>query len=201
MNSQTRYNEVCLCGTVAAKPEKSHLNRGVPFYTMPLDVARLSGVIDRLNIILPGLIACGTPIEAGMRLCVKGQVRSYNNRTGVGSRLVVSVLARQVEAWEGEDENVVCLMGVLCKSPNLRVTPLGREICDIMLAVNRNYSRADYLPCIAWSESARDIACMDVGDTLSITGRLQSRVYIKNEGEKSVEKTAFEISVLSYAAV
>jgi len=201
MDCVTRHNEVCLCGAVAAAPVKSHINRGVQFYTMPLDVARLSGVIDRLNIILPGILACGTNISEGMRLCVKGQVRSYNNRSGVGSRLVISVLARQIESWEGEDENVVCLMGVLCKEPNLRVTPLGREICDIMLAVNRSYSRSDYLPCIAWSGSARDIACMDVGDKLSITGRLQSRLYIKNTGDESVEKTAYEISVLSYAAV
>ncbi|NLT39640.1 MAG: single-stranded DNA-binding protein [Clostridiales bacterium] len=198
MEAECKSNYACLCGTTLTEPVLSHENRGVPYYKVPIDVRRLSGTCDRLNVVLPGQMAAQAQIVPGARFCVRGEVRSFNNRTGLGNKLIISVLAREFEPYEGEDENVVCLVGALCKKPNLRVTPLGREICDLMLAVNRNYGRADYLPCIAWGESAREASCLNVGDRIALSGRLQSRNYIKCEDGKNVEKTAFEVSILEF---
>ena len=124
-------------------------------------------------------------------------MRTFNNRSGVGSRLVVSVFARELSQEEGEDENRLELSGTLCKSPILRSTPLGRTICDMILAINRRYGRADYLPCIAWGSLAYRCGSMGVGDRLSLEGRLQSRVYTKEVDGRLQERTAFEVSVMS----
>ena len=117
----------------------------------------------------------------------------------LGSRLVVSVFARELTQEEGEDENVLALSGVLCKPPALRATPLGRTICDMILAINRRYGRADYLPCIAWGSLAYHCGSMKVGDRLALEGRLQSRVYTKEIDGQMQERTAFEVSVMSLA--
>ena len=124
-----------------------------------------------------------------------GEIRSFNNRSGVGNRLVITVLARSVVPGEGDPCNQVFLHGVLCKPPVLRRTPLGRDICDLLLAVNRRYRRADYLPCIAWGSLARRCAELAPGNRVELEGRLQSRVYTKRLGETSEERTAFEVSV------
>ena len=124
-------------------------------------------------------------------------MRTFNNRSGVGSRLVVSVFARELSQEEGEDENRLELSGTLCKLPVLRTTPLGRTICDMILAINRRYGRADYLPCIAWGSLAYRCGSMGVGDRLSLEGRLQSRVYTKEIDGQLQERTAFEVSVMS----
>lgn len=152
MDMQTLWNEnrAVLRGTAAAAPSLSHENHGTAYYTFPLSVLRLSGSEDRLNIIaaLPLLEAC--PVEPGTQLELEGEVRSFNNKSGQGSRLVITFFARTLRPGQGEHRNELCLAGVLCKPPVLRRTPLGRDICDLMLAVNRRYGRADYLPCIAW---------------------------------------------------
>ena len=96
---------------------------------------------------------------------------------------------------QGEDENIISLRGTICKAPTLRVTPMGREICDLMIAVNRRYGRSDYLPCIAWGLKAREASCWDIGSTVSLSGRVQSRRYTKIIEGESVEKTAYEVSV------
>ena len=133
-------------------------------------------------------------------LTVLGEVRTFNNRTGVGSRLVISAFARELRQEPGEDENRLELSGTLCKTPSLRATPLGRTICDMILAVNRRYGRADYLPCIAWGSLAHRCGGMEVGDQLRLTGRLQSRTYTKVSGDRSEERVAFEVSIMSLAA-
>ena len=138
-------------------------------------------------------------MKEGSPLTVRGEVRTFNNRSGVGSRLVVSVFARELTQEEGEDENVLALSGVLCKPPALRATPLGRTICDMILAINRRYGRADYLPCIAWGSLAYHCGSMKVGDRLALEGRLQSRVYTKEIDGQMQERTAFEVSVMSLA--
>ena len=125
-----------------------------------------------------------------------GEVRSFNSRRGTGARLVITVLARELSVCEEEDDNRVFLTGTLCKAPVLRSTPMGREICDLMLAVNRRYGRSDYLPCICWGLSAREAARWEVGARVELEGRLQSRRYIKMTESGPVEKTAFEISAL-----
>ena len=117
--------------------------------------------------------------QPGDYLEVTGEVRSFNNRSGVGSRLVITVLARSVLPGVGEPCNQVWLRGTLCKPPILRRTPLGRDICDLLLAVNRRYRRADYLPCIAWGAIAQQTARLPVGSRLTVEGRVQSRGYTK----------------------
>ena len=142
------------------------------------------------------LEGCGG-LSRGDAVTVRGEVRTFNNRSGVGSRLVISVLARELVPEEGEDENRLILSGTLCKPPSLRSTPLGRTICDMILAVNRRYGRADYLPCIAWGSLAHLCGGMEVGGALALDGRLQSRTYTKNLGDRTEERTAFEVSVMN----
>ncbi len=189
-------NKILLRGQAAAPPVLSHRNHGVDYYVSPLRVPRLSGVDDVLNLITadpdPALWAQGRWIEA------EGEVRSYNNRSGQGSKLVITVLVRSARpAPVEEGENRLTLAGALCRKPVARRTPLGREICDLLLAVNRPYGRADYLPCIAWGSLAVHCGGLDVGDKLRLEGRLQSRQYHKLIDGEQVERTAFEISVMN----
>lgn len=192
---EQKENRVILRGTVAGDAVLSHQVHGIDFYRFPLSVPRLSGREDLLNILCPGP-AAALP-AAGDYVEVTGQVRSFNNRSGVGSRLVITVLARTVMPGIGEPCNQVTLQGALCKPPVLRQTPLGRDICDLLLAVNRRYRRADYLPCIAWGALALQCGRMGTGDPLRLEGRLQSRLYRKTIGETVQERTAFEISIAS----
>lgn len=187
-------NEVELCGTVAAPPVFSHENHGVRFYRVPLAVARLSGQTDTL----PLLVRAPLPPEAkpGARVRALGQLRSYNNRTGPGSRLVLTVHVSSLDLWDGEAVNRVLLRGTLCKLPTLRRTPLGRSICDVMLAVGRRYGRADYLPLIVWGQLAQEVSLKAVGDTLGVEGRFQSRVYTKVIDGTAQQKTAYEVSTM-----
>ena len=195
---QTNKNRIFLRGRLAAPPVPSHTNHGVQYYTLPLTVRRLSGAEDRLNVVASQeQLALFPPLEAGDPLSVTGEVRTFNNRSCVGSRLVVSVFARELSQEEGEDENRLELSGALCKPPALRSTPLGRTICDMILASNRRYGRADYLPCIAWGSLAYRCGSMAVGDPLDLEGRLQSRVYTKEIDGQVQERTAFEVSVMS----
>ena len=135
-------------------------------------------------------------IGAETPLRIIGQLRSFNNKSGQGSRLVITVLAQELEESDGGFFNRILLSGVLCKQPSLRRTPLGRSICDIILAVNRHYGRADYLPCIAWGQVASRVSRMSVGDRLSLEGRVQSRTYTKLLETGPEERTAFEVSIM-----
>ena len=131
-----------------------------------------------------------------------GELRSFNNRSGEGSRLVITVFAREIgPPEENVWENQVELLGTLCKPPNRRTTPMGREICDLMIAVNRHYGRSDYLPCIAWGQNARLAAGWAVGTRVRVLGRIQSREYIKNINGEPVTRTAFEVSAGEIAAL
>jgi len=191
-------NRIRLHGRLEAAPVLSHENHGVAFYLFPLAVARLSGVEDRLHVVLPdGLLPQLGPPVLGQEVTVAGEVRTFNNRSGPGSKLVISTFARSVLPCSGPDENRLELTGTLCKPPALRSTPLGRTICDMILAVNRRYSRADYLPCIAWGSLAHRCGRMEVGQRLALNGRLQSRIYTKASENRTQEHTAFEVSILS----
>lgn len=198
---EQKENRVVLRGTAAGETTLSHQVHGLDFYRFPLSVPRLSGREDRLNILLPAPPEGKALPQPGDYLEVTGEVRSFNNRSGVGSRLVITVLARSVLPGVGEPCNQVWLRGTLCKPPILRRTPLGRDICDLLLAVNRRYRRADYLPCIAWGRLAQECGEMSTGDPLWLSGRLQSRTYLKNLGEVTQERTAFEISISSLEPV
>ena len=196
MAEQKGENRISLQGQVAGEPELTHHNHGTDYYTVPFCVPRLSGAEDVLNLVV------GTPDpclwQRGNWLQVEGEVRSYNNRTGIGPKLVITVLVRSAFRIEpSEGENQLILSGVLCKTPVRRRTPLGREICDLLLAVNRPYGRADYLPCIAWGSLAALCGSMDVGTCLRLEGRLQSRSYRKVTPEGEEKRTAYEVSVMN----
>lgn len=197
MENGRMENNITLHGRLDGAPQVSHSNHGETFWLFPLAVSRLSGAQDRLNILVPERLLAGYALNEGDEVTVRGEVRSFNNRSGQGSRLVITVLARHLTAQAGQDDNKLSLTGVLCKPPVFRCTPLGRNICDMMLAVNRRYGRADYLPCISWGTLAHRCAALDVGDSVKLQGRLQSRTYTKSLGERSEERTAFEISVMT----
>ena len=197
MENGRMENTVLLHGQVETAPEVSHENHGEIFYAFVLSVCRLSGTPDRLNVLVSRTLLEQCPLEQGDEVTVEGEVRSFNNRSGQGSRLIITVYAKGVIREQGEDDNRLSLCGALCKPPVFRRTPLGRDICDMMLAVNRRYGRADYLPCIAWGTIAHRCAALTVGDKIQLEGRLQSRTYIKRIGENEEERTAFEVSVMT----
>ena len=188
-------NTVELCGALAAAPRFSHLSRGERFFIFPVETRRLSGAVDTINVVAREALLAALRIEEAERLCVQGELRSFNNRREEGPKLVITVFARALSlAAGGEDVNAITLRGALCKPPVLRVTPMGRDICDLMLAVNRRCGRSDYLPCICWGARARAAALYGVGDAVELTGRVQSRQYIKLIEGEPVEKTAYEVS-------
>ena len=190
-------NQVTLRGTLASAPRFSHENHGKRFFRFYLDVPRLSSAVDTLSIVAPEVLLESTPLEEGALLCVTGQVRSHNLRGDGQRRLLIFVFAASLTLQDGEPANQVTLEGFLCREPTYRRTPLGREICDVMLAVPRAFRRADYLPCILWGRTAQEISRCHTRDCLSVTGRLQSRVYTKVTEEGSLQKTAYEISALT----
>ena len=194
MTTQTR-NEVLLEGTALEAPVLSHENHGTRFYRFPLEVHRLSGTPDTLPVLLPEPLLDTVQTEAPLR--VQGQLRSFNNRSGVGNRLVLTVYAQAIQPGTGEPCNRILLSGALCKPPIFRRTPLGRSICDLMLAVSRRYGRADYLPVIAWGQLAVRAARLQVGDPLSLEGRVQSRAYRKVLENGSIQdRVAYEVSAM-----
>lgn len=190
-------NFITLVGTLAGRPEYSHSNHGRHFYSFELEVERLSGAIDTLPILASDRLLQETEITDGTVLRITGQIRSYNSRALTGRRLIISVFADTLEVCDAPHDNQVQLIGTICKEPSYRRTPLGREICDIMLAVNRPYRRADYLPCILWGRAAQEAAYYPIGTPLRLTGRMQSRDYIKLLGDKAEQRTAYEISAIS----
>ena len=199
MEDGRRENGVLLRGEAAAAPRFSHENHGRKYYIFPIAVRRFSGQADTLNVVVPQPLLEQCPLKEDDRVEVRGEVRSYNNHSGTGSRLVITVYARAMERTGEEHENKLTLSGVLCRPPVFRRTPLGREICDMMLAVNRRYGRADYLPCIAWGALARQCARRGVGERLTLEGRLQSRGYVKQLDTGPEERVAYEISVMQLA--
>lgn len=198
MDMQTGWNEnrAVLRGEVAATPVFSHENHGVTYDTFPLCVRRLSGCSDVVNVVAARPLLAECPMEEGLEVEIEGEVRSFNNKSGRGSRLVITLFARGIAPIAGEHGNTLSLSGVLCKPPILRKTPLGREICDLMVAVNRRYGRADYLPCIAWGALAHRCGALEVGSGVRLEGRLQSRTYTKVIDGESQERVAYEISVM-----
>ena len=194
---QQSLNQGLLRGKAAGGPRPSHLNHGTAYFSFPLEVERLSGATDTLNVILSQQTLEACPIIPGETYEAIGEVRSFNNHSGVGGRLIITFFAKSLIPTDGPHVNHLELNGALCKVPVLRRTPLGREICDLLLAVNRRYGRADYLPCIAWGALARVCGDKEVGDPLCLTGRLQSRVYRKLVNGVEEERVAYEVSILT----
>lgn len=190
-------NHILLRGTLAQLPRFSHENHLKRFYGFLLEVERLSGAVDLLPVLAAEQVLMEMDLTGGDMLEVSGQIRTFNDRASAERKLVVSVYAETLVACGGEPCNNVELTGTICKPPVFRQTPLGRQICDVMLAVNRPYHRADYIPCIFWGQTAREVGCCDVGDMLHLSGRMQSREYIKILGEESITKTAYEVSAMT----
>ncbi len=193
-------NRVILRGSLAGLPAFSHENHARRFYRFFLEVERLSGTADVLPVIAAEDVLNTMDLSGGGRIEVRGQLRSFNSRAPSGRKLILSVYAAELETSDEGPENLVELTGALCKPPVYRRTPLGREICDVMLAVSRPYHRTDYLPCILWGRTAQ-AAQLPPGAQLALTGRLQSREYVKLLPGGSETRVAYEVSAAAAEAV
>ena len=190
-------NSITVRGQLQSLPEFSHENHGRRFCRFFLEVPRLSGAVDVLPVIAEETLIGAIDPTAGEMLTVTGQIRSHNQRTEGSRRLLVFIFAASILCEDGEPINEVVLEGPLCREPTFRRTPLGRDICDAMLAVPRAFHRADYLPCILWGRTAQEVAACHTRDRVRIFGRLQSRIYTKLTEEGAFERTAYEISALT----
>ena len=190
-------NTITLRGTLLSLPQFSHDNHGKRFYRFTLEVPRLSGAVDLLPIVAEESMVMELDPTAGDMLTVIGQVRSHNQRTNDGRHLLIFVFASSISVEYGNPLNEVYLEGPLCREPTFRRTPLGREICDAMLAIPRAFHRADYLPCIIWGRIAQEISNCHTRDVIAIRGRLQSRIYTKVTPEGAEDRTTYEISAMS----
>lgn len=191
-------NNVTVYGTVTSKPEFSHEMYGEGFYTVFLEVPRLSDISDILPITISERLVLGLNIDVGSTLLVEGQLRSYNKYQEGNNKLILTVFARNLKTAEQEvkNPNQIYLDGYICKKPIYRTTPFGREITDMLLAVNRPYNKSDYIPCIAWGRNARYSENLKVGDRIKVWGRIQSRNYQKKISEEEiVTRTAYEVSI------
>ena len=199
MDKLLENNNVELVGEIVSDFRFSHEVYGERFYFVDVAVKRMSETIDYLPLLISEYLIDVNTNHIGEIIHVTGQFRSYNRHEELKNRLVLSVFVREIEFIEEETEemksNQILLDGYICKDPIYRKTPLGREIADLLVAVNRSYSKSDYIPCICWSRNARHASGLPLGTHLKITGRIQSRDYIKHHsnGEEE-ERRAYEIS-------
>lgn len=201
-------NHLILLGKIVSEKNYSHEIYGEKFYVFNLEVVRLSSTVDIIPITISERLLTDLDIVIGKKVKVEGQFRSYNNYENERNRLVLTVFAKEIkeveESEESKDEitNEVTLIGYVCKKPIYRQTPFGREIADVLLAVNRAYNKSDYIPSIAWGRNARFCQNMEVGTEVKITGRVQSRSYEKKfEDGTSETRVAYEVSIASMEIV
>ena len=208
-------NYLTLVGKVTGEKKFSHEIYGEKFYTFNLSIPRLSGNADLIPITVSERIITDEMLSEGRKLLIKGQFRSYNSYQNEKNKLILTVFAKDIQELEEipeqeeseivkkeETTNEVVLIGFVCKKPIYRQTPFGREISDILLAVNRAYNKSDYIPCIAWGRNARFCENMPVGTEVKVIGRVQSRTYEKKYEDGTVEtKIAYEVSVSSLEVV
>ncbi|MBQ9148770.1 MAG: single-stranded DNA-binding protein [Oscillospiraceae bacterium] len=190
-------NQITLRGSLLNLPQFSHENHSKRFYRFTLEVPRLSGAVDLLPVVAEESVLNAMDLSGGEMLRVTGQVRSHNVRTELARHLLIFVFAQEIVCEDGEPINDCIVSGPLCREPTYRRTPLGREICDAMLAVPRAFRRSDYLPCILWGRTALEVSECHTRDRIRIVGRLQSRVYTKLTDDGPQERTAYEISALT----
>ena len=205
MEKLTDGNVAYLSGKVLSEPAFNHKTYGEAFYMVLLGILRRSGYEDRIRLIISEKLLGGRSPRIGEGLEVAGQVRTYNKEVDGRSKLEVTVFVRNMEyCRENESvyENHVAIEGFICKPPVRRTSPLGREICDLMIAVNRMYNKSDYIPTIAWGRNAVYSGKLQVGNKVYVEGRIQSREYRKytDEGE-AITKTAYEVSVVTMEKV
>ena len=203
-------NHLVLVGKVTSDKKFSHEIYGESFYIFDLEVARLSGNSDIIPITISERLILEKELEIGDKVAIEGQFRSYNSYENEKNRLILTVFAKDIKYLSEQDEenssekvsNEVTLIGYICKKPIYRQTPFGREISDILLAVNRAYNTSDYIPAIAWGRNARFCQNIEVGTKVKITGRVQSRNYEKKfEDGTTQTRTAYEVSISSLEIV
>ena len=205
-------NHLVLVGKVTSDKKCSHEIYGEKFYIFDLEVPRLSGNADIIPITISERLLEKEDLEIDKKIIVEGQFRSYNSYQNERNKLVLTVFAKDVKFIENQDEeiqaskdfvsNEVTLNGYICKKPIYRQTPFGREIADLLLAVNRAYNKSDYIPCIAWGRNARFCENIEVGTEVKVVGRVQSRTYEKKyEDGTSETKVAYEVSISSLEIV
>lgn len=194
---QMNNNKVILSGKVISEPVFSHETFGEGFYDIELSVPRLSEHCDIVPVTVSEKLMTKEQFAVGKNVSIKGQFRSYNKIVDNKSRLMLTVFAREVLDYdESMNPNIIELVGYICKPPVYRTTPFKREICDILVAVNRAYNKSDYLPCIAWGRNARYIKDAGIGTKVELVGRIQSREYQKRINDEEIQnKTAYEISI------
>ena len=199
MENYVANNRAEVIGSVLDEPVFSHEIYGEKFYLFTLSVPRLSGTADNVKVMISERLMQDVTITKGVTVEIDGQFRSYNSYENGDNRLILTVFAKDIRYSQDDDEknpNSLYLNGFICKAPVYRTTPFGREITDLLLAVNRSYNKSDYIPVIAWGRNARYCKNINVGDNIKIWGRIQSRVYQKHISEDEVvEKTAYEVSV------
>lgn len=189
------FNLIKLSGAIAEEPVFSHSLFGTDFYSSSIYVKRLSGTVDKLPLLFPESLLSEN-IAVGNQVKIFGQIRSYNMQTESGNRLVLNVYVISLYCDDDAvDVNEVILDGYICKPAVYRLTPFGREIADLLLAVNRAYHKSDYIPCITWGKNARICSELDVGSRVKFIGRMQSREYEKISENESVKRVAYEVSV------
>lgn len=208
MNRKIENNKVTLSGEIVSNFEFSHEVCGEGFYTAMIASERLSGQKDIIPVMVSDRLVDVKADWTGRFVKVSGQFRSYNKRDGNRNHLVLSVFVREFDTLSNDfaevtdDKNAISLDGYICKQPNYRETPIGREIADILLAVNRQYGKSDYIPCIAWGRNARFADGLEVRTRLQIEGRIQSREYQKRISDDEFEtRTAYEVSVSKLTVV
>jgi len=201
-------NQLVLVGKVTSEKRFSHEIYGEKFYIFDLKVPRLSGNADNIPITISERLLLEEDLTVGKNVIIEGQFRSYNSFENERNRLILTVFAKEIKFAENQEEefvpskentsNEVILDGFICKKPIYRKTPFGREIADILLAVNRAYNKSDYIPCIAWGRNARFCENMPVGTEVKVVGRVQSRQYEKKYEDGTSEiKVAYEVSIAS----
>lgn len=194
-------NKVTLIGKLSSELQYSHTIFGEVFYRVYMEVSRLSNNVDILPVIISERLIDEELFMVNQTIMVQGQLRSYNRKIDEKSKLILVVFAKDLEIldeenMEKQNPNYIYLDGFICKPTVYRETPFGREICDILLAVNRMYNKSDYIPCITWGRNARFAKGLQVGDQINIWGRIQSRNYEKKLGDGEVEeKVAYEVSI------
>jgi single-stranded DNA-binding protein len=194
-------NVVTISGNIISEAEYSHEVYGESFFSFGVEVPRLSKSSDKLVITISERLIDKSELQIGKTIEINGQFRSYNNyNNNSGSKLLLTIFARDINFIEKTDDTVflnqIFLNGFICKKPIYRTTPFGREIADILLAVNRHYNKSDYIPCITWGRNARYCEHMQIGDNIKIWGRIQSREYQKKLDNGEVfNRIAYEVSI------
>ena len=206
ITNYTENNYLVLIGKIISDKTFSHEIYGESFYIFNLEVPRLSGNEDIIPITISERLIANFDLTIGRKVVIEGQFRSYNSYENERNRLVLTVFAKDIIDYKEEQEenasNEVVLNGYVCKKPIYRKTPFGREISDILLAVNRAYNKSDYIPCIAWGRNARFCENMEVGTEVKVVGRVQSRTYEKKfEDGRTEQRVAYEVSIGSLEVI